>query len=281
MRSIIAVIVCAKHCLGRQCANHCLRWQCANGRGPAGGGDGGGGVPTFVQCFCRGDTLLLLFFMSTMNLKSSLYITTFAEESSLLFPKPAYGRTATALATTFNLAFPIGGFATSVFASLLLERLGEREDLYMLLVIIVALLFGMYNLLTYTAAQLASALLFGPTRTLQWACYFHLLSLPRRYPPQYVGRLLGYGNLLIALAGDVPIGLLNRFIASASAFGSETSRYLFVHGVLQLGLLAALALPWHLHRTLRTHRRRGAMKVDAAVEVPTAADIDTPSRQTQ
>ena len=72
---------------------------------------------SFLQCFCRLDTMLLLGFMAVMNLKSSLFITTFAEEASLLFE----GETADALATTFNLAFPIGGFLTSVLASLMLE----------------------------------------------------------------------------------------------------------------------------------------------------------------
>jgi len=224
---------------------------------------------TFVQCFCRKDTLLLLMFMSAMNLKSSLYITTFAEEVSLMF-SPA---TATSLATTFNLAFPIGGFVTSVLASLMLERLGDREDLYMLLVVVLALIFGLYNLLPYTAAQLASALLFGPTRTTQWACYFHLLSLPKRYPPQYVGRLLGYGNLAIALAGDVPIAALNAFIATSAAFGSEVSRYIFVHGLLEVALLCGLALPWHLHRTLHGLRRHGAIKVVGS----DAADVASPA----
>ena len=62
----------------------------------------------------------------------------------------------------------------------------------------------------YAETQFASAILFGPCRTLQWACYFHFLSLPRRYPPQFVGRLLGYGNLVIALVGDVPLSALEE-----------------------------------------------------------------------
>ena len=122
--------------------------------------------------------------------------------------------TAESLADTFNVAFPVGGFFTSVVASILLDRLGSREDLYMTLVVLLAIMFGICaqrrldpktsaqrrpltiygsrrspadNLLPYAASQFASALLFGPTRTLQWACYFHFLSLPKRYPPQYVG----------------------------------------------------------------------------------------------
>ena len=144
-------------------------------------------------------------------------------------------------------------FPLQVLASLMLERLGAREDLYMLLVIVLALIFGLYNLIPNAAAQLASTLLFGPTRTTQWACYFHLLSLPKRYPVQYVGRLLGYGNLVLALAGDVPVGMLNSFITSADTVDATVQSYILVHGFLEAGLLASLALPWHLHRTMRTH----------------------------
>ena len=67
--------------------------------------------------------LLLLFFMSSMNLKSSFFITTFADEALELF-LPA---TADMLATTFNVAFPLGGFLTSALASYMLARLSERE----------------------------------------------------------------------------------------------------------------------------------------------------------
>jgi hypothetical protein len=110
-------------------------------------------------------------------------------------------------------------------------------------------------------------LLFGPTRTTQWACYFHLLSLPKRYPAQYVGRLLGYGNLVLALAGDVPVGMLNSFITSADTVDATVQRYILVHGFLELGLLATLALPWHLHRTMRTH----ALKTLSQVQVASTA----------
>jgi hypothetical protein len=59
-----------------------------------------------------------------------------------------------------------------------------------------AIAFGGLTLIPYAPAQYAAALLFGPTRTVQWACYFHFLSLPSRYSARYVGRLLGYGNLV-------------------------------------------------------------------------------------
>ena len=201
-------------------------------------------VGSFMSHLVRRDTMLLLLFMASYNLKSSFFITTFADQASQMTAEPV----ATGLATTFNLAFPIGGFLTSIGGALLLERLGEREDIYMGIVSLLAISLGMYNLLPFPTTQFAAALLFGPTRTLQWACYFHFLSLPKRYPPQYVGRLLGYGNLVIALAGDVPIGMLNAFVTNTETFGSATSRYLFVHFLLQLAVMGSgIALPWHLN----------------------------------
>jgi len=211
----------------------------------------------FFRCFCRKDTLLLLWFMSTYNLKSSFFITTFKDEVFALFNDVD---TAERISTIFNLAFPLGGFLTSVVATVILNRLGEREDLYMLLVVVCALVLSFLNLLPYESTQLCAAVLFGPVRTLQWGCYFHFLSLPKRYPPQFVGRLLGYGNLVIAIAGDVPISLLNAFVVGSDIFDSAAARYVAVHAVLQLGLVCALALPWYLGKTLHRsniHRSEG------------------------
>jgi hypothetical protein len=38
--------------------------------------------------------------------------------------------------------------------------------------------------------------------TLQWAIYFHYIGQRHRYPSEMLGRLLGYGNLVIAVFGD-------------------------------------------------------------------------------
>ena len=222
---------------------------------------------SFLSHFNRTDTRLLLCFMGLFNLKSSFYIATFATQMNGMFFSP----TADSLAQTFNIAFPIGGFCTSAIASVLLDRLGEREDLYMTLVVLLAIMFGIYNLMPYASSQFASALLFGPTRTLQWACYFHFLSLPKRYPPQYVGRLLGYGNLIIALVGDVPLTLLNSFVVYTEEMGSQSARFLFVHFVLQLALIGCLVFPWYLHKQFSA---RGTAHLNAARE-----DVDGPSSE--
>ena len=115
----------------------------------------------------------------------------------------------------------------------------------MAVVLALALLFSTATLLPYAWAQYAGALLFGPTRTVQWACYFHFLSLPKRYSPHYVGRLLGYGNLVLALLGDGPPYLLNAYVADGG-YATPTDRYFIVHFGLQLLLLACLVLPAYL-----------------------------------
>ena len=207
---------------------------------------------TFLSCLARRDTALMLLFMVVYNLKSSFYITTFADQMSLLFPDPV----AKGLATTFNIAFPLGGFATSMGAAMLLEILGEREDLYMTLVVLLAITVSVYNLLPFVGNQFASALLFGPTRTLQWACYFHFLALPRRYPPQFVGRLLGYSNLVVAFGGDAPVALLSSFVTRSDMLGSVLKRYVSVHLALLIALVCALALPYHLHGQYNMRQQR-------------------------
>jgi len=204
--------------------------------------DGSEAAPTFLSVFLRTDTLLMLGFMAVFNLKSSFYIATFATQMRGLFYEP----TAISLSETFNIAFPVGGFCTSFVGAILLDRLGQREDLYLTLVVLLAIMFGLYNLLPYAASQFASALLFGPTRTLQWACYFHFLSLPKRYPARYTARLLGYGNLVIAVIGDGPLAGLDAFVMSADV-DDRPQRYQTVHFVLQLALVCCLALPWYLH----------------------------------
>lgn len=165
------------------------------------------------------------------------------------------------LSLTFNTAFPIGGFVTSAFASMLLEFWGERQDLYMGAVVLMALTFGFATLGHTASSQYAGAMLFGPTRTLQWSCYFHFLSLPQRYLPQYVGRLIGYGNLALALIGDFPPYILNSYVAGgmsaveAAAASAEAlsvrgstaaERYYNVHVGLQLLLLFCTAFPIYL-----------------------------------
>ena len=52
-------------------------------------------------------------------------------------------------------------------------------------------------------------------------------------------RLLGYGNLVIALIGDVPLAALNAFVLYTDALGSISARYLLTHFLLEIGLVAS------------------------------------------
>jgi MFS family permease len=230
---------------------------------------------SFLSFFCRMDTKLMLCFMAVYNLKSSFYIATFSSEMNAMFFRP----TADSLTNTFNIAFPVGGFVTSVIGATLLDKLGEREDLYMTLVLLLAIMFGLYNLLPYAASQFASALLFGPVRTLQWACYFHFLSHPKRYPSHYVGRLLGYGNLVIAVVGDVPLAAMQSFILYNDYLGSRAARYLLVHFVLQLLLIGTLALPWYLSRQrVAVLAKEAAAMAEQQAEEPEEVELSVPRR---
>ena len=56
-------------------------------------------------------------------------------------------------------------------------------------------------------------------------------------------------DLVIALAGDVPVAMLSSFVSNSGLLGSAAARYILVHFLLQLALLASLALPWHLSRS--------------------------------
>jgi len=204
-------------------------------------------APNFRNQFCRLDTALILAFMSLHNLKATFFITTFADHMNELFD----AETAASLAQTFNVAFPVSGFFTAFVAAVVLEKLGSREDLYMAVSVVLVLLFHLASIPPWPSSQLAAVLLFGPARTFQWACYFHVLYQHRRYSPKFAGRLVGYGNMVIAIIGNGPPSLLNFFVADATAvLDSVGNRYIAVHvGLLAVMTLACVALPFHLHRT--------------------------------
>ena len=116
------------------------------------------------------------------------------------------------------------------------------------------------SLSSFVSAQYAAAALFGPSRSLLWACYFHFYQNAARYPPAMIGRLYGYSNLVIAAIGDGPPELLHKFVVNNVTFGdtrdATAQRYVALHAVLAVPiLLTALALPAVLFAQRRTHRR--------------------------
>ena len=103
------------------------------------------------------------------------------------------------------------------------------------------------NTCPFEVAQYAAALLFGPVRTFQWACYFHLLSQPTRYSPRVVGRLLGYGNVVIAVAGDILPYALTQYVHKESlGLQRMAKRYFYITLALTILVSVFLYLPTQL-----------------------------------
>ena len=99
------------------------------------------------------------------------------------------------------------------------------------------------------------------SRTLTWAAYFHYFQNPSRYPPEKLGRLIGYSNLFLACTGDgPPIGLF--YIANS------VHAYTVIHATLACAaavLMAALVL------YLRPIRRGVVEKISPLTCVDVAA----------
>jgi len=229
----------------------------------------------------RPETLMMLAFMSVYNLKSSFYIETFSDQIRQLFDEKTSGhhhRTAAArcrhhthscvatrcvpacrrrqLDALFNVSFPVGGLVTSLATSMILQRYPRRPDVYMTVTLVAANLFGLLQLLPLASTQVLAAMLFGPARTFQWACYFHFMTEPSNYPSAVSGRMLGYGNLIIALVGDTFPFLLTRFVDSGTWPARRRSRYGLVHAVLQLLVLGCLGFPLYLRAKQRRREQR-------------------------
>lgn len=118
-------------------------------------------------------------------------------------------------------------------------------------------------------ARAAAALIFGPVRTLQWAAYFLFLEQPDRYPPDKLGRMIGYGNVVNALIGDAPPTGLKAYVDSPSAWpSSELVRYQVVHGALSIVLVACLYLPVYVFRDIRRRTAPCVRPVDPSSTPP-------------
>lgn len=187
----------------------------------------------------RPDTLVVVAFMSAYTLKSSFLIMTYADQMENMFGEELGKK----LVSVFNFAFPVGGGATAVVSAIVLDRLGSRPDLYMTIVLALAITVCLLNTMPFFLAQLGTALLFGPVRTIQWACYFHYLS--HCYPPDILGRLIGYGNIIIATFGDLLPWVLHQYVNNYEIRpeqGTLILRYQRVHFFL-LVLVSAFVPP--------------------------------------
>ena len=132
--------------------------------------------------------------------------------------------------------------------------------------------FCTLQMIPLAITQWLAALIFGPARTLQWACYFHALAVAPRYAQQLVGRILGYNNVAIALLSDtLPYGL-TAFVAGAGAeLDGQAWRYACVRVVLVLPVLGASV---NLYRVLsREERQRSAASEPHGIEIASEPQI--------
>ena len=209
----------------------------------AGGGGGGRGIAPLITLrsqMLRVDTLLLTGTMAACNLKATFFIMTLSDQTRTIFGRNS--EVAGRIDATFNTCFPLGALLTSFFASRLLRRFAYRPHVYMGVAVLGMNLFSLLTLMQHPLALTAGAALFGPTRTLLWSCYFHFMNQPWRYSRRLSGRMLGYCNLLIALASDLPPYALS-WVAVHRGEG-----YIAVNLGLQLLTLCCLAFPLHLWR---------------------------------
>jgi len=147
----------------------------------------------------------------------------------------------------FDVLFPLLSVGTTPLAIGLVNRYAGREHAYLGAVVCLSCAFGLTQLAPSFGPQLVAAVLFGPARTLQWACYFHFLASPSRYPPAAMGRVVGYANLVIALFGDLPPSLLDAYIQHGAFPSDVPSRYVAAHAVLMTAVaLLSAALPLQL-----------------------------------
>ena len=138
----------------------------------------------------------VVLMMVALNLVCAFYLQTMGDQMGLAFSKP----TAEWLGAYLQFGFPMLGFVASIVASrYVFERRPYRESACWVWPASLGIAFSVLQAVLTVAPQFAAATLFGPMRTLQWACYFNSLAVAPRYCPQLAGRILGYNNVVIAL----------------------------------------------------------------------------------
>mmetsp|Transcript_27605 Transcript_27605/g.66891 ORF Transcript_27605/g.66891 Transcript_27605/m.66891 type:complete len:543 (+) Transcript_27605:3-1631(+) len=200
--------------------------------------------------------LLMVYFMAVYGLISNFYIETQLDEFGLRFGEP----TAEWLSTTFNLAFPVGGFMMALPSSLIMKSYGDKPYIYWSIVSCFAAGFAFLSMIPTEGTQLAAALLFGPTRCLQWACYFQFLADEKRYPPHLTGRAIGYNNVAIGLVGDVLPSLLTYLVATHGWGGTKEGRYTSLKLITFVLLMLSSSFPALLFREQHSDLRLPAKR---------------------
>jgi len=222
--------------------------------------------------------LLVLSFMAVYGLISNFYIVSQTNEFT-----ERYGHEdGLFLSSTFDIAFPVGGFCTAFPATLFMRRFGEKEHIYWSVLLGLTLLFTfLYSVPTYTTQMLA-ALIFGPIRCLQWACYFQYLACERRYAPSLVGRALGYNNVAFGFVADALPSLLTSLVEADGWGGDAKGRYSAIKSVLLVLLTCTSAFQVLLWRQWRARGEPSTHPTGMgllAVEEETPADARSDSSE--
>ena len=135
--------------------------------------------------FNRGN-VAVVFLMVSLNLVNAFYLQTQADQVGLLF-SPG---TARLLETLLEFGFPLLGFVTALWAAPnVFERYSDRELMCWAFPSVLGILFCAVQMINNVPGQMVATLLFGPMRTLQWACYFNCLAVAPRYPQAVAGRV--------------------------------------------------------------------------------------------
>ena len=186
---------------------------------------------TLWQLFKRWDTALMVAFIAAMSAKHTFLISNVQEELEAMFDD-GNGQ-AQQIFQYFNTWYPLLAVLSTPVPIYQFNKFEGREHWYVLLCSLPTVIFCILQCFPSAPAQWAAITIFGPSRSLAWAMYFHFFQNATRYPPMKIGRIYGYGNIVIAILGDVtnmshlfavfvhaPIlgSLVNRHVAMSSIF---------------------------------------------------------------
>ena len=240
--------------------------KAAAGGGASAGGVGGVGgllvgLPASIRAFCAPrlvSTLLnrvnlaMISLMVSLNLVAAFYLQTQTEQMNLIFSSEE----SNVLGEFLEFGFPTVGFISSILAAkFVFEPNHAHELLCWVWPAGLGAAFCLVQSVPLLSFQYMAAFIFGPMRTMQWACYFHALAVAPRYPQALSGRVLGYNNVVIALLSDtLPFFLTALTAGDDSTTTSEQAwRYAFVRICLLLPVIATSALLAHeLRRSATT-----------------------------
>ena len=204
---------------------------------------------TLRELLCRTDTVLMVSFMASLNLKQAFYIQTVAQQLEVTWDLEISNH----ISNYFNVLFPVLALLSTPLAVWLFAKFQHRDHEYMVVCGGLMSAWAISQGIPSVATQYAAATLFGPARTLVWAAYFHFFQNAARYPPSKLGRLIGYSNLLLAVVGDLPPIPLYSYAKNQRDDAASTAVFTVIHAVLTGVVLAILiVLVVYLRRQ---HRR--------------------------